>query len=304
LKQVVATDQRLELSETKDPLPGPGQLLIDVAAAGVGLVDVLMSQAFGPNPFVPGIEVAGTVAKVSTGVAPALIGTRVFARVSQGGYAQRVIAEASETIELPDALDEVNAVGLGVNALVAHFALNRAVVAAGQRVLVRGASGGIGVMAIQLAEALGATVIASSRGRHGERLCALGAREVVGPNASGAEDFDVVIDPVAGSDVGRLIARLRPNGRYVIAGIAGGMPPDDFGKALAAGFRRTLGVSTFSLDTVSANLVREAAGQLFARAARKQISAVVDRVLPLAEAARAHALLSGGEVLGKLVLRP
>jgi NADPH:quinone reductase len=304
VKQVIWSALRLELVNAPTPQPGPGQLLVEVAAAGVGLVDLLMCQAAGAAAFVPGIEVAGTVTDTGGGVLKSLIGTRIFARVIHGGYAENVLVEAAESVLLPDTVDCVTAVGVGVNTLVAHFALTNAMTAAGQRVLVRGASGGIGVMAAKLALSLGATVAASSRGRYEERLGALGIQEVVDTNSRGTDDFDVIIDLVAGQEVPKFIDRLKPNGRYVIAGIAGGLPPSDFGNALLTGFRRSLSVSTLSLDTVSPLAIRQAAEHLFAKAARAELSAVIDRELPLAEAAQAHALLTGGDVFGKLVLLP
>jgi NADPH:quinone reductase-like Zn-dependent oxidoreductase len=275
-----------------------------VEAAGVGHVDELMCERnVEGDRLVPGVEVAGRAVAVGEGLDAALIGMRVYARVPSGGYAEQVVVDRNELVPIPDILDATQAVGIGVNALVARFALERSGVRPGERLLVRGAGGGIGLMVVQLAAAAGATVVAAVRSPDRERLRGLGAQAVVDARADAGE-YEVVIDLVAGDDVERYIAGLGSNGRYVIAGTACGMPPETFGRALIAGFRKTIGVSTFSLDSIAPATVNAAATQLLSMAAACQLSSVIDRELPLAEAASAHALLRQGGRFGKLVLRP
>ena len=168
----------------------------------------------------------------------------------------------------------------------------------------RGAAGGIGVMAVQLAASRGATVLATTRGRHAERLRRLGAHAVVPDDAAVVDQCDVVVDLVAGDAVPAFIDRLAPNGRYVIAGIAAGMPPAEFGAPLLGGFRRSLSVATFSLDTVPPAAVRDGARRLFADLAAGRLAPVIDQRLPLDQGSAAHARLTRGGVLGKLVLQP
>lgn len=306
VKEFGSADQ-LSLSTLPDPAPGAGEVVVAVEAAGVGLVDVLQRQGYlGASPgFIPGIEVAGRVAGVGAGVDGALLGKRVFAH-GPGGYAERFVAGASGLVELPDAVSTEAAVALGVNALVARFSILRAGLRAGERVLVRGASGGIGALAVQLAVRLGAEVTAATNAGAAERVAALGAQHIIRRGMDGEPQgpFDVIIDPVAGEAMPALIGKLAPNGRYVVNGAAAGLPPAGIGQAMLQVFSRSPSYSMVSLDSIPPEERRRAATELFAEAAREGLLPLVSEVLPLQEAARAHKMLEAGGRFGKLVLRP
>ena len=173
----------LRAAELPVPAPGPGQVLIAVESAGVGYVDV-MARAGDYAPlaepgFVPGLEAAGTVTATGDDVDPAWTGRRVYALTWRGAYAEQVVADLAGVVPLPTGVDAETAVALGVNALVARTGLRRAGARAGERVLVRGAGGGIGVHAVQLAAAAGAEVTAvTSSAERGVRLRELGAAHV------------------------------------------------------------------------------------------------------------------------------
>ncbi|PRY13548.1 zinc-binding dehydrogenase [Kineococcus rhizosphaerae] len=308
----------LEVVDVPDPAPGPGQVLVEVGAAGVAGVDAVIRRGtlggYGFRAgFVPGAEVAGTVRDLGDGVDPSWRGRSVWAflRLTGGGYAERVAVDVADVLELPAGLSPVDSVTLGSAGPVAHFALAHGRFRAGESVLVRGAAGSIGIAAVELAAAGGAGAVAvttSSPGR-GQRLREFGATHVLdrsgaGPGAGPDAGFDVVVDVVGGPDVPRFLDRLRPNGRYVTVGAVAGMPPADFGARLLANFRRSPTFSTFSLDTVPHPDVTAVRAEQFAAAVRGELHTVVHDVLPLGRAADAHRAMDAGEVFGRVVLTP
>jgi NADPH:quinone reductase-like Zn-dependent oxidoreductase len=225
-----------------------------------------------------------------------------------GGYAERTVARAETLLELPATLAAADAVTVGSSALVAHFALRHAHFDAGESVLIRGAAGGIGVMAVQLAAAAGAGTIAvtTSSPQRGERLRALGATHVLdrdGGGTDGPGDYDVVLDIVAGPRAPAFLGRLGRAGRMVFVGIVGG-PPADLTGGLFAAFQRSLSVATFSLDVVDVAEQRAYARDVLAAAARGELRAAVHDVLALDRVAEAHQLMDDGAVFGRLVLVP
>lgn len=305
----------LRLVELPHPEPAAGEVRITVEAIGVGGVDAVIRRgtlgSLGLRPgHVPGSEVAGAVEAVGAGVDPGWIGRRVWAFTGLGGgYAEHAVVPVDRLTTLPDGLASTDAVALGSAGLVAHFGLAHAGFAAGDAVLVRGAGGSLGIMAVQLAARGGAEAVAvtTSSEERGARLRDLGASVVLDRSGDGgpeqdADGYDVVFDVVAGPGLSSFVPRLRPNGRLVLAGVVGGPPPADIGRALMGAFRRSVTVATFSLDTVpEATKDRERERQ-FAAAARGELRAVVHGLLPLEEAARAHEQMDAGEVFGRIVL--
>lgn len=274
----------LEMIEVMPPIVGTGEVVVGVRAIGVGRVDLIMRQVM-PTDFIPGIEVAGIITSTGPDVDPDLVGKRVFARVQAGGYSEWVVARANKIVALPDNISFEAGVAAGINALVAHFCVTRTQAAAGETVVVRGAQGGIGHLAVQMASALGATVIESVRGKP-------------------PVPADVVIDLVAGPDTGAHIEQLRANGRYVMAGISAGMPPGDFASSLFEDFRRSRSISTLSLDTVTDTDLSNAADKVFADVAAGKTSPVIAYKLALEQANEALHLLASGGVHGKIVIVP
>ncbi|MDT0268486.1 zinc-binding dehydrogenase [Streptomyces sp. DSM 44915] len=306
----------LAVVDIDDPKPAAGQVLVATEAIGVGGVDTMIRSgalaAFGFRPgHVPGGEVAGTVTALGDGVDASWLGRRVSAFTGEsGGYAELVAVAVAEVVPLPEGLSAADAVTLGTSGVVAQHALARAHLAPGETVLVRGAAGGIGVMAVQLAAraGAGAVTVTTSSAERGARLRALGATRVLDRSGAGAEEapagYDVIIDVVGGADLPRFLDQLRLNGRLVTVGVVGGLPPADFGATLVAAFRRSLSFATFSADTLTAAERRSTRGAQFAAANRGELRAVVHASLPLAEAVLAHRMMAAGEVFGRLVLRP
>ncbi|MEU6352870.1 zinc-binding dehydrogenase [Streptomyces sp. NPDC047072] len=300
------------------PAPGAGEVLIATEAIGVGGVDVVIrsgaiaSYGFEPG-HIPGSEVAGTVTEVGEGVDRAWLGRRVWAFTGLGGgYAEQATAAVEELVPLPADLSPAAAVALGSSGTVAHFALAHAHFRPGESVLVRGAAGGIGVMAVQLAArgGAGAVAVTTSSPARGERLRALGATHVLdrsGESEGGADapaGYDVVVDIVAGPDMPGFLDRLHPNGRMVLLGVMGGWPPADFGKHLLAGVRKSLSFATFSADTVPKADQHAVRAAQFTAAVQGELHAAVHGTLPLDQAALAHGKMAAGEVFGRLALLP
>jgi NADPH2:quinone reductase len=196
---------------------------------------------------------------------------------------------------------------------VAHFALAHARFTAGDSILIRGAAGSIGIMAVQLATAGGASEIAvtTSSLERGRRLRALGATRVLDRSGETGETgeaepsrYDVVVDIVGGAALPRFIDLLAPNGRMVSVGVVGGYPPPDFGMSLMRAFQSSLSFATFSLDSVPVAERNRIRAEQFEAAARGDLQSIVHDVMPLDQAADAHRRMDAGEVFGRIVLTP
>jgi NADPH:quinone reductase len=301
-------------TDLPDPLPGPGQVVIAAEAIGVGGVDAVIRRGTigraGIEPgYVPGSEAAGTVVAVAEDVDRAWLGRRVWGFTGVGGaYAEQVVAAAGDLTPLEDEFSAIDAVALGSAAPVARFALGHGHLAAGERVLVRGAAGSIGIAAVELAVRLGASAVAVTTGSpaRGERLRALGATHLLDRQGQGdgPSSYDLVLDIVGGPAMPDFLDRLAPNGRLVLVGAVAGMPPADFGGRLLAAFQQSRSFATFSLDSVPRDALAAERAELFRSAAAGTLTAVVDDVLPLADAAAAHRRMDDGEVFGRIVLTP
>jgi len=303
------------LDDLPEPTPGPREVLIEIEAIGVAGVDAVIRRGtlagFGFEPgLVPGSEVAGRVTAAGAGAAPELVGRRVWAFTGRGGgYAERALASVDDLTVLPDGLSSRDAVAVGSAAPVARLGLERAGLGPGQSVLVRGAAGSIGLSAVELAVAAGASTVAvtTATASRGDRLRGFGATHVLDRSGNGVdapEQFDIVLDLVGGPLMPDFIDRLAPNGRMVVLGVVAGLPPADFGMRLLAAFQQSRSVATFSLDTVPRGRLAAVRRESFDQVVEGRLSAVVHDVLPLAAAAAAHRAMDDGEVFGRIVLVP
>lgn len=290
----------VQLEERPDPVPGRGQLLVEVEAAGVNYVDGLMVQGGyqlkPPLPFIPGSEVAGRLAD----------GTRVLAFCGLGGFATKVLVHETQAVPLPDRLDAPRAAGFAQSYCTALYALRkRAALQPGERVLVLGAGGGVGLAAIQVAKALGSAVLAAASSEDKRKLAArAGADEVVGyeglKDAARAWGVDVALDPVGGELSEQALRALREGGRLLVVGFAAGIPRLPANQVLLRN-RSVVGVDWGAWSMANGMANRALLDELLAM---PQIDPVAPEVRPLAEAGRAMDDLIGRRVTGKIVLAP
>ncbi|AWZ04808.1 MULTISPECIES: NADP-dependent oxidoreductase [unclassified Streptomyces] len=287
-------------TELDRPEPGPGEILVRVHAAGVNPVDwkVRAGGTFVPwePALVLGWDVSGTVEAAGPGVTLFQPGDEVFGMprfpLPAGGYAEYVTATARHFTRKPAAIDHVQAAALPLAALTAWQALtDTAGVRPGQRVLVHAAAGGVGHFAVQIAKALGAYVIGTASAAKHEVLRSLGADELIDYRTTVFEDavseVDVVIDAIGGDYAARSLKVLRPGGHLITLN-----SPDDV-PAGAEGFRTgwTLVEPDHAGLRAIAALVEEG-----------KLRPIVETVLPLAEAAKAHEIGERGRTTGKIVL--
>ncbi|WP_405010624.1 zinc-binding dehydrogenase [Kitasatospora sp. NBC_01539] len=302
----------LVAGEAPDPVPGPGEVLVDVAFANITFVETQF-RASGRGPFaarpplIPGNGVGGVVAAVGEGVDDALLGRRVVtATGGSGGYAARAAVPAAGVFEVPDGLALDDAVALLADGRTALLQLRAARVAAGDRVLVEAAAGGVGSLLVQLASAAGATVVGAAGGpRKAELAAGLGASTGVDYLRPDWTDrvreahggVDVVFDGVGGPIARHAFDLLAPGGRMVSYGLAGGewaeIPPE-----LAA----ARGVELVGPSRPDPALMRTLTAEALARGAAGRLRPVIGLRVPLEEAARAHAAIEGRATTGKTLL--
>lgn len=321
--------ERLILRERPDPVPGPGEVLVRTTAIGLNFADLFVRSGDYPRtpkpPFVPGMEISGTVEAVGEGVADLAPGQRVVAVPLFGGHAEKVLAPAARVFPLPDGVDLIEAAAMPVVFLTAWYTRARAEVAEGERVVVTAAAGGVGTALLQLLAERGAKTIALV-GSEGKRaLCReLGATETGLYDA--AEELvdrafggriDVVIDAIGGRIYRRLWRRLEGGGRYVLYGFAAASGARGVAKLTAA--RELLGMGLFSpyefvqtcRTLIGFNLsllpdrtgeLRGAARDLFGEWKAGRIRPILGPRFPFERLPEAHRALAGRGTTGKVVV--
>lgn len=229
-RAVTITDGELVLSDAKCVTPAEGEAVVAVAAAGLNAADLLQRRGFYPAPpgwpaDVPGLECAGTVVRIGNGVDPGLLGQRVAAIVGGGGQASECVVPAAHLLRLPDHVDWTTAGGFAEACTTAYDALVlQAGLRAGERVAISGAAGGVGVAAVQLAAALGATVVAVTRDEtHHAALRELGASECATiETVTQCAPVNVILELVGAAHLGVAQRILAPRARVVVIGVGGG----------------------------------------------------------------------------------
>jgi putative PIG3 family NAD(P)H quinone oxidoreductase len=308
-------------STVPDPVPGPGQVLVDVAAAGVNRADLLQRAGHYPSPpgapEWPGLEVSGTVAALGPGVTGWSVGDAVCALLGGGGYAERVAVDAGHVLPVPRGVDVVDAAGLPEAVCTAWSNLvDVGRLRAGERVLVHGGSGGVGSVAIQIAAALGAVVLTTAGGPERAARCRdLGAAVAVDHRdddvpaavraATGGAGVDVVLDVLGAGALDTNLRLLATEGRLVVIGLQRGRRAE---LDLALLLQRRASVAGTTLRSRPAEqktaLVAAVREHVWPMVADGRVRPVVHTRLPLDRAADAHRLLDSGEVFGKLLLLP
>ena len=310
--------QALKIGQRPDPVAGPGQVLIQVRAAGVNRPDLLQRQGGYPPPpgasDVLGLDVAGEVAGVGDGVSRWKVGDRVCALLGGGGYAELALVDARHVLPIPAGLDFIEAAALPETVFTVFANVFEAgALKAGETLLIHGATSGIGVTAIQMAKAAGATVITTSRGADkAKAAAALGAdvslnaeTDDLAAGIKTAGGADVVLDMV-GRDYATLnLHSLKPGGRWVIiASLTGAKVEMDLQRIML----KRLTVTGSTLRSRAAEEKARLAAAVEATAwpwvASGAVKPPIQAVYPLDQAAEAHAELESGAHIGKIVLRP
>jgi NADPH2:quinone reductase len=306
--------------ERPDPVPGDGEVLIAVAAAGVNRPDVLQRRGQYPPPRgasdIPGLEVAGTVAAIGDGVRDWQIGDRVCALVSGGGYATLCVAPAPQCLPIPAPLDFIAAAAVPETFFTVWTnVFDRGRLTSGETALFHGGTSGVGTTAVQLAAARGARVFATAGS---DKKCraieALGAERginyrtedfvAVVKELTGSRGVDLILDIVGADYFARNLSALAIDGRLVQIGLLGGTSTAtlDLGEILRR--RLTVTGSTLRARTVEekgaiADALRREVWPLLDAA---RVKPVIARTFPLEEAAAAHRLMESSEHIGKIVL--
>jgi putative PIG3 family NAD(P)H quinone oxidoreductase len=307
----------LEWAEVADPRPGPGEVLLDVAASAVNRADLLQRQGHYPPPpgasETIGLECSGTIAELGEGVQGWNVGDEVCALLAGGGYAEKVVVPAGQLLPVPGEVDLIAAAGLPeVACTVWANVVMHAKLAEGEVLLVHGGAGGIGTHAIQVGKALGAIVVvtAGSEDRL-DRCRQLGADlainykekdfvEVVKKDFGGA---NVILDNMGASYLGRNVDALQQDGRLVIIGMQGGVK-GELNVGALLGKRASVfaaGLRFRPLDQKAA-IVADVRERLWPLVSEGAVKPIIGQVVPMAEAASAHRALEEGSVFGKILL--
>jgi putative PIG3 family NAD(P)H quinone oxidoreductase len=302
-----------------DPVAGPGDVLIDVAAAGVNRPDVMQRRGAYPPPpgasDIPGLEVAGTILRVGERVSGWQEGDAVCALVAGGGYATRCVAPAPQCLPIPAGIDLLSAAAIPETFFTVWTnVFERGRLQAGECALVHGGSGGIGTTAIQLAAARGARVFATAGTDEKCRACeALGAERAINyrredfvavvREATGGEGVDLVLDIIGGTYTPRNLAALATDGRLVQIGLQEGATATiDLGRLLVR--RLTITGSTLRPRSVEdkGRIAAALRQEVWPLLEQGTVRPLVHRTFPLSEAAAAHALMESSAHIGKIVL--
>jgi NADPH2:quinone reductase len=301
--------EKLELVELPDPVPGEGEVVVEIARAGVNFADTHATQndylAEQSLPLVPGAEIAGRTAD----------GRRVAALLGSGGYAQKAVVPESLLVPLPDEVDDDQAAAMLLQGLTALALVKRcARIEPGESLVIEAAAGGTGTLAIQIGKQAGAKVIALASSEEKRGLCEqLGADVTVDSRAedlataireaNGGERVDAVLHMSGGDAFDAEMSVLAPLGRMVVFGIASREQRDVSTAALLRGSKSVIGFWLVHL-LARPDLAVPLIGELVGAVAAGELRATVGGVYPLSDAARAHEDLIARRSSGKLLLDP
>ncbi|MDN3060253.1 NAD(P)H-quinone oxidoreductase [Streptomyces sp. SRF1] len=311
--------EALVWAEVPDPVPGEGEVLVDVAAGGVNRADVLQRQGFYPPPSgappYPGLECSGRISALGPGVTGWAVGDEVCALLAGGGYAEKVAVPSGQLLPVPEGVDLVTAAALPeVTATVWSNVFMISHLRPGETLLVHGGSSGIGTMAIQLAKAVGARVAVTAGGPKKLASCReLGADILIDyreqdfveeiRRATDGAGADVILDIVGAKYLARNVDTLAVNGRLAIIGMQGGAKAElNLGALLSKSAAVTAtGLRSRSLAQKAAIIaaVREHVWPLIGSG---RVRPIVYRTVPMRESGEAHRLMESSEHVGKILL--
>jgi putative PIG3 family NAD(P)H quinone oxidoreductase len=309
----------LKVEEVPDPVPGEGEVVVEVAAAGINPADLLQRQGFYPPPpgapAYPGLECSGRIAAIGPGVPGWSEGDSVCALLAGGGYAELVAVPAGQLLPIPGGVSLTDAAALPEVACTVNASVfGQARLAPGEVLLVHGGAGGIGTMAIQLGKARGAVVVCTAgTPAKLERCLELGADLAISyrdddfvaavGDFTGGRGANVILDIMGAPYLARNIETLATNGRLLQIATRGGVQAEiDLGTLMRK--RISIFASTLRARPVAekAAIVADVRDQVWPLLAAGKVMPVIDRVLPMAEAAEAHRLMETGAHVGKILL--
>ncbi|MFI9245537.1 NAD(P)H-quinone oxidoreductase [Streptomyces sp. NPDC053086] len=311
--------EALVWDEVPDPVPGEGEVLVEVVASAVNRADILQRQGFynpppGASPY-PGLECSGRIAALGPGVTGWSVGDEVCALLAGGGYAEKVAVPAGQLLPVPEGVDLRQAAALPeVVCTVWSNVFMVAHLRPGETLLVHGGSSGIGTMAIQLAKALGTEVAVTAGTKEKLDYCAeLGADVLINyreqdfvaeiRQATDGAGADVILDNMGAKYLDRNVQALAVNGRLAIIGMQGGAKGElNIGALL--GKRAAISATSLRARPLSekAAIVAAVREHVWPLLAAGQVRPVVDRELPMREAAEAHRLVEASGHIGKVLL--
>ncbi len=332
MRSVVITEhgapEALQVQERPDPQPGPGELAVDVAAAGVNFADVMARVGLYPDapkpPVVVGYEVAGTVSELGDGAGRFEVGDRVMAGTRFGGYSERVVAKVNDVVALPERMSFEEGAAVPVNYLTAYLGLMRfGILQAGERVLIHAAAGGVGIAATQIAKRYGAEVLGTASPHKHDAIRGFGVDHALDYTKPGWEKglakVDLVMDAVGGKSFRRSYELLRPGGRLVCFGASAVMSGEK--RNLVAAARAAVTMPRFNLikqmsqskSVIGLNMLTlwDEMGTLepYLHALEEligdgTIQPVVAKAFTFDQAPEAHRYISERRNVGKVVLTP
>ncbi len=310
--------EKLSVADLPSPRLGPGQVRIAVAAAGLNFADTLMVagkyQEKPPFPFVPGLEAAGVVRETGSGVTNLRPGDRVAALLDHGAFAEEAVARAADVYPIPDGMDFVTAAGFPVAYGTSELGLHhRGKLQPGETLLVLGAAGGVGLTAVEIGKAMGATVIAAARGADKLAIAkAHGADHAIDyatedlrtrvKELTGDRGADVVFDPVGGDAFDAALRVTAWEGRILVIGFAAGRIPAPPANLLLVKNIATIGVFWGASNKRNPAVLRDSFARLFEWWQEGRLKPHVSHRLPLAKVADAMDLLLTRKSTGKVVL--
>jgi putative PIG3 family NAD(P)H quinone oxidoreductase len=311
--------EALVWAEVPDPVPGEGEVLVDVVASAVNRADLLQRQGFynpppGASPY-PGLECAGRISALGPGVAGWAVGDEVCALLSGGGYAEKVVVPAGQLLPVPDGIEP--AVAASLPEVVCTVWSNVFMIShlrPGETLLVHGGASGIGTMAIQLAKAVGARVAVTAGGPDKLARCAeLGADILIDyreqdfaeeiHKATDGAGADVILDIVGAKYLQQNVKALAVNGRIAVIGMQGGVKAELNIGALM-GKRGAITATSLRARPLAekASIVAAVREHVWPLIADGRVRPIVDQRVPMADASQAHAALDSGTHVGKILL--
>jgi len=310
MRAVTIRDGEILIEEHPDPVPGSGEVLVKVRAAGLNGADMMQRAGRYPAPLgspqdIPGLELAGEVAGLGPAAERFAVGDRVMAIVGGGGQAELATVHERQLMPIPDALDWPQAGGLPEVFTTAHDAIcTQAQLHSGEHLLVHGAAGGVGTAAIQLGRAMGARVTATVRREEQRAAVAnLGAQPLAPEGFGHAGPFDVILELVGAPNLAENLDSLATGGRIVIIGVSGGVRAELNLLALMGKRARihgsTLRARPLEEKAIAARLLERHVLPLLESGA---VQVPVAETHPLEDAAKAYDRFAAGGKLGKIVL--